>query len=124
MDIYKKASKLDLRIPSNKGIVSVSKLWTMSIDDLDQTAIALKKQLKESETESFVKVNVSVQDKTTKLCFDIVLDVLETKVRDQETAAKAAETRAHNQKILSLIKSKQDEELLSKSAEELEAMLK
>ena len=64
-----------------------------------------------------------MKDATAKLRFDIVLDILETKFKTSETASKAAETKAHNQKIISLIKEKQDDVLKGKSIEELEAEL-
>ena len=54
----------------------------------------------------------------------MVLDILETKVKDNEVASKAAETRAHNQKIDELIAKKQDEELESLSVKELQKLRK
>lgn len=63
------------------------------------------------------------KDKTTKLKFDVVLDILTTKVEEAEIAANKLERKEKNKKILELIAEKQDEGLKKKSIKELEAML-
>jgi hypothetical protein len=66
----------------------------------------------------------SAKDKTSKLKFDVVLDVLNTKSEEAQAAQEAAENKAHNKKIIELISEKQDESLRGKSIKQLEAMLK
>jgi len=68
-------------------------------------------------------IKKSEKDKAVKLKFDIVLDILNTKVEIAEAAKVQAETKAHNTKILELIASKKDDELKNKSIKQLEAML-
>ena len=66
----------------------------------------------------------TAKDKTTKLRFDVVLEVLNTKSAEAEAIAEAKEIKDHNAKILNLIAEKQDESLKGKSVKQLEAMLK
>ena len=53
-----------------------------------------------------------------------MLNILTTKVEEQEASLNEVEKKAHNQKILSLIADKQEENLKGKSVEELEKLLK
>ncbi|HAS44175.1 MAG TPA: hypothetical protein DCS93_27095 [Microscillaceae bacterium] len=121
--IYKEASKLKLRIQTTKGHLNVEQLWGLSLAELDALAVSLEEAYKNSKSKSFLDKK-SEKDKIVKLRFDIVLDVLNTKVEEKEAAKKEAEDKEHNQKILSIIKEKQDEDLKGKSIKELEKMLK
>lgn len=123
MDNFKQASREKLRFSTNKGILSVEQLWDLSIPELDSLAVSLEEEHKASGRKSFV-VKRSVKDKTAKLRFDVVLDILQTKVEEQDAAANAADIKAHNDKILRLIAEKKEGELAGKSVEELEKMLK
>ena len=63
-------------------------------------------------------------DIENQLRFDILKDVYLTKKKEAEELRNAAEIKAHNQKILTLIAEKKDESLKGKSIEELEGLLK
>lgn len=121
--MYKKASQLQLRFNTTKGQLTVEQLWDLPLVMLDSLAVSLEEEYKESGKKSFL-VAKSKKDKELKLMFDIVLDVLTTKVEEAEAAKLVAETKEHNQRILGLIKQKQDSELEGKSIEELEKLLK
>ena len=121
--MYKEASKQKLRFETSYGPLTVEQLWDLSINNLDKLAVSLEEAYKNSKGKSFLDVKTK-KDKTIKLRFDIVLDILNTKVEELEEAKNAAENKAHNQQILELIKRKQDSELEGKSVEELEKMLK
>ena len=123
MDIYKKAAKKKLRIESPQGNLTVEQLFDLSIDALDQLAVQHNDNYEKSNVKTFLAEKTD-KDKIAKLKFDLVLDVLQTKVAWKETATKAAETKQHNEKILELIKSKQDESLKELTVEELQAKLK
>ena len=123
MENFKQASKEKLRFQTSKGQLSTEQLWDLSIEDLDTLAVSLEEQHQTSGKKSFVR-KTSAKDKTTKLRFDIVLEVLNTKVEEYNTAQEKAEAKAHNNKILQLIAEKQDESLKGKSVKQLEAMLK
>lgn len=121
--MYKQATQQKLRFQTTKGNLSTEQLWDLSLTDLDDLAIQLKSEYEESGKESYL-VKKSVKDKVTKLKFDIVLDVLTTKVEEAEALRKAKEDKEHNEKIFTAIANKQEEALKGKSIKQLEAMLK
>lgn len=123
MDIYKKAAEQKLRISTTKGNLSPEQLFDLTLTDLDKLAVELESSYEESKGKSFL-VKRSVKDANIKLQFDIVLDVLQTKVAKAEAEQERRETKEHNEKILTLIKEKKDESLKNKSLKELEGMLK
>jgi len=123
MENFKLASQQQLRFTTNKGQLSTEQLWDLSLDDLDGLAVSLEAEHKQSGKKSFL-VKTSAKDKTAKLRFDVVLDVLNTKVEEMQAQQEAAEIKEHNKKIITLISEKQDESLKGKSIKQLEAMLK
>lgn len=123
MENFKLASQQKLRFQTNRGLLSTEQIWDLSLTDLDALAVSLEDEHKQSGKKSFL-VKTSVKDKTTKLRFDVVLDILNTKVEEMQAATEAAEIKEHNKKIITLISEKQDESLKGKSVKQLEAMLK
>lgn len=121
--MYKKAAQLKLRFTTVHGTLSVEQLFGLSLHELDKLAVSLEKQYKASKGKSFLAVKAE-KDKTTKLRFDIVLDILQTKVEERDTRLEEAEVREHNQEIMRLIKEKEKSELSEKSIKELKAMIK
>lgn len=122
--MYKEASKLSLRFTTPKGVLSVEQLWSLNQTDLSNTIKAVKKVLKTTDDDelSFLESN-KVVDKENQLRFDILKDVYLTKKAEAEAIRNAADIKEHNQKILTLIAQKQDEELGGKSIDELKSML-
>jgi len=121
--MYKEASKLKLRISTVKGQLSVEQLWDLPITQLDELAVALEKEYETSANKSFL-VKKTLKNKVAKLKFDIVLDILDSKVNAAEAASETRANKEHNQKIYELIAEKKDGELKGKSIRELEKMLK
>lgn len=123
MDNFKLASQQKLRFQTSKGLLSAEQLWDLSLAELDELAVSLEAAHNQSAKKSFL-VKSSAKDKTAKLRFDIVLDVLNTKADAEAAALEAQEDKAHNEKILGLIVEKQDESLKGKSVAELKKMLR
>lgn len=121
--MYKEAARKQTRFQTSKGLLTVEQLWTLSIEELDKLAVKLQDDYDNSKGRSFVSKR-SVKDKDIKLQFDIVLDILNTKVEEEDAAQQRADNKAHNKKILELIASKKDAELQGKSVKQLEAMLR
>lgn len=123
MSNYKIASQLKIRFNTTLGQLSTEQLWDLSLSQLDALAVELESSYEESDRKSFL-VKKSEKDTITKLRFDIVLDILETKQALADEAANLKENKVHNEKILGLIAMKQDEDLSKKSVKELEKLLK
>lgn len=121
--MYKLAAQQKLRISTSRGLLSVEQLYDLPIAELDSLAVKLEDDYKNSKGKSFIAKKTE-KDKTIKLQFDIVLDVLTTKVELQEASQNAQEIKAHNQKILAKIADAQDKQLDNLSVKELEKLLK
>lgn len=123
MDNFKLASQQKLRFQTPKGLLSVEQLWDLSLAELDALAVSLEQEHATSAKKSFLTKSTP-KDKTAKLRFDVVLDVLNTKAEAEAEAAQKLEDKAHNEKILGMIAEKQDESLKGKSVTQLKAMLR
>lgn len=123
MENFKLATQQKLRFQTNRGVLTTEQLWDLSLADLDSLAVQLQTEYEESGKKSFL-VKRSVKDKTSKLKFDVVLDVLQTKAEEAEEAKTKAENKAFNQKIEAIIEEKQEEGLKSKSVKELEKLFR
>jgi len=121
--MYKEASIHKLRFSTSKGSLSTEQLWDLSPAELDNLAVSLEEEYKGSGKKSFITGN-SGKDKIAKIKFDVVLDVLNTKLEEAEQARKAKEDKEHNENILEIIAGKEDEKLKGKSIKELKAMLR
>lgn len=122
MDIYKEAARNKIRISTFKGLLSVESIWDLKLTELDKLAVGLQEEVERSTTKSFLKPK-STEDVETKLKFDIVLDILETKQKERDEANEAAKKKDQRDKIASIIANKEDEVLHSKSLDELKKML-
>ena len=120
--MYKYAAKQSLRYDTARGTLNTEDLFGLSLADLDVLAKSLNRQIKEADEESFIKP-VTANTMPLKVSFEIVKDVIATKIADQEAAEKRIETRKKKQRIMELIAQKQDEALSDKSEEDLKKML-
>ena len=121
--MHKQASRMKLRFQTSKGLLSSEELWDLSIADLDTLAVSLEKEYEKSDGKSFVRRKTE-KDRTAKLRFDIVLDILQTKMEDNDAARNAADDKEHNEKILAMIAKKKEDSLASMTIEELEKLMK
>lgn len=123
--MFDKATRLKLRFESNKGLLSVEQVWDLSLNALNEMAKSLSRQVKAAETdeEDFIGTKSNV-DSELQLRFDVVKHIIGVKLKERDDSRDAAERKANNQVILELIQRKKQQELESKSVEELEALLK
>lgn len=121
--MYKECAKLKLRFPTIVGALSVEQLWDLGTNDLNILVVNLEEQYEESKGKSYLRVKTK-KDKTLKLMFDVALDVLNTRLDEQEEAASVAEIKKEEQRILGLIQNKKQEGEKELSIEELETKLK
>jgi hypothetical protein len=125
MDNFKLASQQQLRFQTNKGLLSVEQLWTLTLIELSNLCKSIKKVLKGTDNDddlSFLIEN-SIVDVENQLRFDIAKDVYLTRKKENEEKRNALIAKEQKQKILEIIAKKKDESLENKSIEELEALL-
>lgn len=125
MDIFKLASKQQLKFATNVGLLSVEQLWTLNQAQLTALIKSLKKVLKDSDGDDELSFLITITPKDTEnqLRFDIAKDIYLTKKAENDELRAKADRKEHNQKILALIQEKKGEELKGKSVDELEKML-
>lgn len=119
--MYKEAARIKLRVATKYGNLSVEKLWDLSLSDLDELAIQYDEERENKK--SFI-TSKTKENKLAQLKFDILLDIINTKVEERDERVKNQEKKEKEQEILSIIKEKKSEALKSMSVEELEKLIK
>jgi len=129
MSIFEKATRGQLRFPTNKGLISVEDVWQLPLTRAGQHGVSLEtlaqhiyKELNTSLVPSFVSKRTT-KDTTQELRFDIVKHIIAIKLAEQEASVVSKEKSERKQKILGVINKKKDEELSNLSVAELEKLL-
>ena len=119
--MFETASRRKYRFPFH-GSINTEDLWDLSVQNLDLVFKALSAQVKQSSEESLLQTkNPASQQLETQIA--IVNHIVSVKLAEAETRRLASENAQKRQRIMEIISSKQDEELHSKSIEELSKML-
>lgn len=119
--MFETASRRKYRFPFH-GSINTEDLWDLSVQNLDLVFKALNAQVKQSSEESLLQTkNPASQQLETQIA--IVKHIVSVKLAEAETWRLASENAQKRQRIMEIISSKQDEELHSKSIEELSKML-
>lgn len=126
MSIYKQAAQQKLRFDTTRGSLSAEQLFDLPLTVL-ATAIRnlrgiMKKEVQVEDDPSFLDQPVKANT-ANQLRFEILKDVYITKKAEAAAIVADRERKERNQRIMELIKNKQDKELENKSIEELKAML-
>ena len=119
--MFETASRRKYRFPFH-GSINTEDLWDLSVQNLDLVFKALNAQVKQSSEESLLQTkNPASQQLETQIA--IVKHIVSVKLAEAETRRLASENAQKRRRIMEIISSKQDEELHSKSIEELSKML-
>lgn len=126
MSIYKQAAQQKLRFDTTRGSLSAEQLFDLPLTVL-ATAIRnlrgiMKREVQIEDDLSFLDQPVKANT-ANQLRFEILKDVYLTKKAEVAAVIADRERKERNQRIMELIKNKQDKELENKSIEELKAML-
>jgi len=126
-ELYKKASKRKLRFDTPKGLISIEDLWDITLISkngisVDNIAKALNKELKDNAEESFVSP-ITKRKTITELKFEIVKDVIKTRLEEVRIQEKATLRKSNKEKILGIIADKEDEKLKKTSLVNLRKMV-
>jgi hypothetical protein len=128
MNIFEQATRAKIRFSTPVGMLSVEDLWDLPLTstraraNLDDVARLLDAELKSTSSVSFVN-DVSEVNAKTKLMFDVVIHVINTKIAEAKAAKSAADVREKKQKIMAIIERKQEESLSAASIDDLQQML-
>lgn len=119
-NFFVKASKLKLRFPSNRGLVSTELLWDLELTELDRMAIELAS--KQKETVSFISKEASLTE-SDELRLEILKYVIKERLDATEKAKQKAENLKEKRKLQSLLQEKEDEDLKKLTREEIKKKL-
>lgn len=122
MSIFEKASKAKLRFSTSRGQLSTEDLWDLSLESLDQIAVAIDKALETAGKKSFIGKR-DTTNTTLELQLEILKHIIEVKLAEKDAKAKRAEKSAKVAELKALIAEKSVEELRGKSTQELLAEL-
>ena len=128
MNIFEQATRAKIRFSTPVGMLSVEDLWDLPLTstraraNLDDVARLLDAELKSTSSVSFVN-DVSEVNAKTKLMFDVVIHIINTKIAEAKAAKSAADVREKKQKIMAIIERKQEESLSAASIDDLQQML-
>jgi len=125
-ELFKTASKEKIRFDTARGLLTVEDLWDLPLTSgrgpsLDSVAQSLDTQIKASTT-SFVTKATS-KNASLELGFEIVKVIIADRIAVKEANVLRVAKEQQKTRIRQLLNNKQDEELASKTVEELEALL-
>ena len=121
--MYKKASRMNLLIPTVKGSLTVTQCWSLSKNQLSESLNNIYKTLKDNTSELDFIDNPE-DNSHTRLMFEILKDIYLTKQEEIAAQQSESEKKLYNQKILEAIHRKQEDTLNNLSIKELESLLR
>ncbi len=99
------------------GYVTTEDLWDFSLEELDKTAVALNRKIKETQEESFLAKSKTDDGLLEQL--EVLKRVIAYKQEQEEAKARELERKAKEKTLLELLDKKQQKKLDSLSEEEL-----
>lgn len=133
MNIFELATRQKLRFASAKGDLTTEQLWDLPLQntsptrdvkvDLDTLARSINHELKAQAEESFVSTKANPLKAQLELKLEIVKHIIADKLAAAEKAKKASDNRAERERLMDVLKRKQDQELENLSPEEIQKRL-
>lgn len=120
--MFEQALRKKYRYESDRGFLTTEQLWDLPLEELDSIAQKLSRECEEKGSKSFIKKGTALSaDLAHKL--EVVVHIINVKMREIEEAEGAEIRRQKIRRIEEIIQSKKDEELQSKSLDELIEMV-
>lgn len=116
--MYKEALKMKLCFATSKGNLSTEDLFSLNLQDLDKIAVGLDEELSKSPKKSFIS-DVTPETKVVELRFNIVKDIINTKLAEKAAKEQSKEKQAKKAQLMEILARKQAESLENLSEEEL-----
>ena len=121
VNIFEVATRKSFRF-NYKGVITTEDLWNLSLEQLNDIAVALYKQLQNAATVSFIQKPVEENEElTTKL--EVVKHIIATKLEEKKNREEDSLRRQKKQQLLTLINQKENEQLSSLTVDELRKQL-
>ncbi len=111
------ATRTKMRFPF-RGMVSVEDLWGLNVENLDSVFKELNSQVKKANEESLLCTKSS-EDEILDMQIEIVKYIVNIKLEEAEAKKQEKQKREESQKIMSILTTKENEELRNMSKEEL-----
>ena len=105
-----------------RGLISIEDLYDLSVTNLDSIFKTLNSQLKQSKEESLLEVKTQ-QDQELDIKINIVKHIFNVKQEEEQLRLMERENKEKKQMLMRVLKSKQDQDLLDKSAEDIQKMI-
>lgn len=105
-----------------KGVITTEDLWDLSVQQLNEIFKSLRAEQRKAVEDSLL-ADPTPEDDILENKIAIIRYIVSVKLDDAKRAGQAKEIADRRQKLLSILEDKQDEELKSKTPEELQAML-
>jgi hypothetical protein len=122
MNIFEQASRKKLSFKMANGVIKTDDLWDLNLESLDKIAIALNKEIKNSDEGSFLAKKTTANT-TLNLQFEIVIHIITVKQEEQERKKLTKERAEKRAQLKELIEKKVRNAQEEKSIEELEREL-
>lgn len=124
-NIYKEASRLNLRFLSNKGWLTVEQLWEVPLINpngfcLDAIAREVHLRLKHVTEGSFVEETVIPEQHEDELRLEILKDIIATKLEERKAKQEEKVKAQEKQRLLEILAKKKDSALEELSVEEIQ----
>ena len=129
MNIFEFAARNKLRFPSVRGGLSVEQLWDVPLrskDDFNLNAVArvANDAVKNINEEGFVETTTRTDaHSSAETILKIVKHVIASKLADEASLKKRAETKVRMEKLLTALAEKQDGRLSAMSEKELKRQI-
>lgn len=121
---YKLANKRNYRFDNRRGKLTTEELFNLPVEELDEMAQTLNKSIKAAAgNDSFIPGKVTKQNTADKNKLAILIDIINTKVDDENSRKERNAKSAQLSHLRELLADKMDDETRQKSAEELKAMI-
>ncbi len=123
-NLFEKAARGKYRFKSSKGLLTVEQLWDLNLTgspnqvSLNQIAIDLNKEIKETQEESFVVTKSQVNQKLLDM-FEIVKYIIQVLVKEKEDRENSAKVAQERQKLVEILARKQEDKLQDLSEEDI-----
>lgn len=126
--MFEKATREAFRYPSAKGLITTEQLWDLPLQsktgfDLDSVARVISREIKALGEESFVDDTGNKDTQCLKERLAIVVHIISVKKTENAAAAAAATKRAERARLVELLHVRKEQDLMSKSPAEIQAMI-